>query len=143
VVRKVDWPPLLAPGRHYMSLIELRRYGVDRFEGKAFAHRERIFLSFEGLIQELLVAKIPCQVRVDGSFLTEKPDPDDIDAVVALDFDVSEMLSDDQRIIIDRINLPDGYLSIDIGALVNYPRNHEHFDGWAAADQMCNCYESV
>jgi hypothetical protein len=65
---KFDHPPLLAPGRHFMSLMDLQHLGVDRFiEPASQAHRERLFYSFEDFYQRLLVSKIPCDVVVDGT----------------------------------------------------------------------------
>lgn len=38
-----------------------------------------IFAEFERLVAFLTSAKVCCELRTDGSFLTEKNDPDDID----------------------------------------------------------------
>ena len=134
MVRKVDWPPLLAPGRHCMSLYELKALCVDGFEGPSLLHRECMFFGLERMVQEILSTKLPCHLRIDGSYLTKKPDPGDIDVVVVFDFDVSEALTEEQRMIIDVINGDHDYFSLDSSAWINYNRDHKLFGGGLSAD---------
>ncbi len=84
---KYDYPPLLAPGRHFLRLSDIEEFCVARFQEAARAYREKLFYSFEDFCQRLLVAHIPCDVVVDGSFLTEKPQPSDVDVKVYIDYD--------------------------------------------------------
>lgn len=140
MVRKVDWPPLLAPGRHYKTLSEIRDLCVDGFTGAAFAVREKLFHSFEQVFQDLLLANIACQIRVDGSFVTEKPEPGDVDVIVAIDLDVMDLLSDQQRSVVDNINSYDDYYKLDISAYTAYPRGHPFFGGLFDADTVTSDY---
>jgi hypothetical protein len=71
---KFDHPPLLAPGRHFMTL----SLCVYRFHGQARQRREKLFYALEELAQELLRVKLSCIAFADGSFLSEKPDPGDV-----------------------------------------------------------------
>lgn len=89
---KFDHEPLLPPGRHYLDLQDVYAIGVEPFRNGARATREQLYLKAEGLIQRLLVLRVPCRVFIDGSFLTKKPEPDDIDLVVSIDEDVAEAL---------------------------------------------------
>src|SRR4051812_27561577 len=122
---KYDHPPLLAPGRHYLSLLELYELCVTAFPGNRDC--EYKFRKVEEMVQQFLVEKIPCEMWVDGSFLTAKPDPDDVDIVVRLDFDVADNLTSGQRNLIDAAN-DLGYIDgIDSFVFVTYPRDHPLF----------------
>jgi hypothetical protein len=44
---KYDHLPLLAPGRHYMSLPEIEALCVHRFDGVARTVRERLFYALD------------------------------------------------------------------------------------------------
>jgi hypothetical protein len=69
--------PLLAPGRHSMELGELRVLTVVRFP---HSHRRpMLFPELERLVDDLNARNVVCELWVDGSFLTEKEEPDDID----------------------------------------------------------------
>lgn len=125
--RKGDAPPLLAPGAHCVSLAELKALTVGRFEPPHRDYRERLFLQLEEFVQRLLIAKIPGELSVDGSFLTEKPRPGDVDVVFVIDHDVSEALSADQDALIFEINSTVFVNSVDSLAIVRYPRGHQYF----------------
>jgi hypothetical protein len=123
---KYDHPPLLAPGRHYMTLAQLEARFVHPFSGAARSCREKLFYSFEGLIQRLLVAKIRCDLFIDGSFLTQKQEPDDIDVIVSVEHGIFIQLSDQQMQLLEEINVTD-LAPVDSAALTTYPRDHERF----------------
>lgn len=123
---KFDHPPLLAPGRHFLSLSELFRIGVKRFEDEgARAHREKLFYSMEEMYQTLVVAKVPCDFIVDGSFLTEKARPSDIDVKVFICEDAHSILSDEQHLAYNAINDYESTGLVDSSAYVKYPLGHE------------------
>lgn len=79
---KAQFPPLLPPGFHLRSLLQLRELTVQRFNHGA--GRESLFAALESAIERIEAAKIPCELWIDGSFLTEKMDPDDIDIALFL-----------------------------------------------------------
>lgn len=74
---KVAFQPLLPPGRHVMTVDRLRDLTVTRFIGSA--RRPILFAELERLVSDLLALRVVCELWVDGSFLTEKDEPDDID----------------------------------------------------------------
>ena len=118
---KYDHPPLLAPGRHYLSLQEIETLCVHPFDGAARSCREK-------LLQKLLVARIRCDAFIDGSFLTEKPTPDDVDVFVATEFGVFDSLSEEQHQLLDSINIEPRLVPlVDGWAVTTYPRDHERF----------------
>lgn len=108
---KPDFPPLLAPGRHVMTLYQFKAAFVD-----AFPHDKRrltLYLKLEEFIQMLLVAEIPCEVWLDGSFLTRKEEPDDIDVTVILDHGANDWLSSEQMALIDGVETIADYPDVD------------------------------
>ncbi|MBJ6124778.1 DUF6932 family protein [Microvirga splendida] len=122
---KYDRSPLLAPGRHYLTLEQLYGLCVARFPGNR--DREHKFHKVEEMVQQFLIAEIPCEMWIDGSFLTEKPDPGDVDIVVKIGFDVSEALTSEQRQLVDAANDIVYIEGIDSFVFVAYPRDHEFF----------------
>lgn len=83
---KPELPPLLSPGLHRMTMDELWRLCVGRFPNSST--RERLFEGFCNLKSVLVRAAISAEIWIDGSFLTEKIDADDVDFVMKLDGDI-------------------------------------------------------
>ena len=129
---KIDYPPLLAPGRHYMTLQEIQNTCVEPFFGEERAHRKKLFYALEEFIQKLLVARIRCDVFLDGSFVTRKPFPDDVDVIVSTELAGYERLSEEQLNLLDSVNRDGFILGVQSFSMVRYPREHERFG--SAAD---------
>jgi hypothetical protein len=124
---KYDYAPLLAPGAHRLALPEIESLCVHRFAVQAMRHREKLYYALEDFIQRLLVARIPCTVLVDGSFLTEKPYPDDVDVFVTTDHDVIGHLTETQLQLLGNINSGTGFIGgVDSLAMTKYPHGHPH-----------------
>jgi hypothetical protein len=123
---KYDHAPLLAPGRHYLSLVDVEALCVHQFTGETRGRRETLFHGLEELIQRLLVANIRCDVFIDGSFLTEKPEPDDVDVIVSTEIYAFERLSENQMQALEAINQYDSG-TIDSSSWTTYPRGHDYF----------------
>jgi hypothetical protein len=121
---KFDHPPLLSPGRHYMTLPQIEARCVAVFDGAARQHRERIYYAFEDLYQRILIAGLPCTVYVDGSFLTEKPMPDDVDVIITVDADAIGGLSPAQKQLRVDFNNPSFIPNVQIWAGTAYPVGH-------------------
>lgn len=100
---------------------------VVPFDAAARARRESLYHGLEQLVQSLLVAKIPCDVLVNGSFFTEKPEPDDVDVKVYIDVDAHAALTDEQLVALNSINDYDYIPGVDGSAWVSYPRGHPDF----------------
>ena len=77
---KDEFPPLLGAGFHKKTADELKAMVVDRFPKSQ--RRRMLFAKLLNVISYIEQAKIACDIWVDGSFLTEKIDPDDVDFVV-------------------------------------------------------------
>lgn len=108
-----------------MSLPQVERMCVTALGNRP--SRVKHFINLERFVQDFLVARIPCEVWVDGSFLTEKPDPDDVDIVALLNADVADALTSDQRALVDAANEPDYLPGIDSFVDTLYPRGHPLF----------------
>lgn len=124
---KYDHMPLLAPGRHKMAFADVQQLCVTMFDGNR--QREVLYHHLEEFVQAYLRLQLPCEIWIDGSFMTEKPDPSDVDVLVQIDADVAERLSPEQRLLIDDTN--DGAFLPHIDSFVDtiYPRGHSMRDG--------------
>ena len=72
---------LLPVGIHDCTLAELKiRFGVFQSNDQ----RPRLFARLESFLAEVRAAGLVRSVLVDGSFVTSKPDPNDIDLVVVV-----------------------------------------------------------
>ena len=75
-----DFPALLPLGMHKMSITELRKLCVDRFD--LSTTRDAIMQGLEQVVNILHAQSIKGKLWVDGSFLTEKINPHDSDVVL-------------------------------------------------------------
>jgi len=126
---KTEFPPLLADGLHQMSVAELKQLCVMEFP--LSKRREAIMRSLESLLAGLSSATVKAQVWIDGSFLTKKIDPDDVDLVVVIqeqDFSLSMTIPVRRdalvRIVKQEFTIPvkcDSYLNIE------YPQGHSRY----------------
>jgi hypothetical protein len=70
---------LLPVGIYDCTLAELKsRFGVFQTTDQ----RPRLFARLEGFLVEARATGLVCSILVDGSFVTSKPNPNDIDLVV-------------------------------------------------------------
>ncbi|WP_156312054.1 DUF6932 family protein [Methylobacterium platani] len=99
---KYDEPPLLAPGRHFMTLSALERICVLPFAAPEM--RRRLFQQLCIFVKCFDAAGIRCEMLINGSFLTSKPDPKDVDVAIILDPDVTELLTVEQELLVDAVN---------------------------------------
>lgn len=119
---KFDHQPLFAPGWRYVTLWDLKRICVDPFERSA--SRAKLFWKLEEFVQRFLLAGIPCEMVINGSFLTEKVDPSDIDVAVNLDLDVADNLNDEQFALTNEVNSENFIDGIDSFVETVFPLGH-------------------
>lgn len=98
---KEEFPPLLEFGFHLMSEGDLRLLTVEMFP--LSATRPVLWESLEWLTAELRRRDIWGTLWIDGSFLTEKIDPDDIDFVLMVEADVLNALNYEQLEFVDSL----------------------------------------
>jgi hypothetical protein len=77
-----EFPPLLPKGFHSKLLHEIIDICVTPFQNPE--RRKYLYDRFEQLHGQLVRFGIHLEIWVNGSYLTEKPDPQDIDMVVLL-----------------------------------------------------------
>lgn len=77
---KPDFPALLAPGLHQMTLQDLNSLAVVPFAGDT--QRAVLFHKLTLWETEVRACGLKGTMWIDGSFLTQKPGPDDIDCVM-------------------------------------------------------------
>lgn len=77
---KPDFPFLLQPGIHKITLADLHQLAVLPFP--ADAKRTQLFLLLSQWIQSLQALQVTAILWLDGSFLTEKLVPGDIDCML-------------------------------------------------------------
>lgn len=92
---KREFPPLLAPGFRDLTVEELRALCAP---ASSSGRRQYLFARFCDLLALLARLGIPIEIWLDGSFLTEKQEPDDIDLVVLFSSDDANRLSPVDRL---------------------------------------------
>lgn len=119
---KPEFAPLLAPGRHLLSIPELRSLCVGRFT--ASTTRPALLIELERLVNTLDSLSIRCDIWVDGSFLTEKVDPGDIDLSIKIDEDVLLGLDANTFLLLEDIAEGRFSAKLDSYMVVSYPVGH-------------------
>jgi len=77
----LDDAGLLPPGVHDCTLDEVRRsFGVFRTTDR----RPTLYDKLQALVQEAWATGLVAEIIIDGSFVTAKPDPNDIDLILVL-----------------------------------------------------------
>lgn len=79
-VTKPDFPPLLSAGIHHMTMREIRARFVLPFPNDL--SRPRLYNNLTRWVEELRAARIGATLWVNGSFVTAKPNPADLDCVL-------------------------------------------------------------
>lgn len=82
---KDEFPPLLGEGLHPMSIRDLKTLVVDGFPQSQ--RRAPLWSNLVALIDKLTLRGIECDLWVDGSYLTKKLEPDDVDFVLDIRID--------------------------------------------------------
>lgn len=123
---KFDHPPLLAPGRHNFSVSEFSTRFVFGPHGE---HRFTLFLKLHDLIRQLEKWSIVCELWIDGSYLTEKEIPDDIDGTIVIYWEDYEALSDDAKSFLDDLTYKFETTKdvLDMFLVFRYPRTDPRY----------------
>lgn len=77
-----EYPALFPVGLHTVSLLEIRRLCVESFPDSKT--RPMIFDALKAGLEHLKTAGVPGKLWIDGSFLTDKPNPNDVDLLLVL-----------------------------------------------------------
>ena len=87
---KVDFPPLLVPGIHKLTMPQLEELTVKPFP--LDLRRVALFDSFTVWFESLKALGVSGKLWIDGSFLTDKLNPSDIDCV-SFSFDLTRNIT--------------------------------------------------
>jgi len=103
---KIEYPPLLSDGFREIGLWQLDEWFLEPFAEKS---RRRFLIDrLRAFIEKLDELNLDVELWLDGSFATLKPEPEDIDMVLFVDFSSvrllnSIQLSQFEGIVVDRI----------------------------------------
>jgi hypothetical protein len=90
-----EFPPLLQPGLQKMTIADLKALVLDGFPKSK--SRKELWQNFSELVGNIAALGIKCEIWVDGSFLTEKIDPSDVDFVVDVPIDLVQTFNEQQQ----------------------------------------------
>lgn len=126
--RPPDFPCLFPLGFHHLWIADVERVCVEFFP--LSTTRGLIMDGLTQFVQRLVDAKITGEIWVDGSFLTDKIDPKDVDIVVRIDGDaIYDSGTSEQRDAIDWvIDNQKATLRCDSYVLMEYPVGHPLYD---------------
>lgn len=119
-----EYAPLLPEGLHPVDETALRQLCLASFPRSRT--RGRLFAAMEQLIALLRNSGIAAEVWIDGSFVTRKPDPRDVDVVLFVDWSFAESGTPRQRTVIRDLDdrtpvVPSG---LDLFTVIEYPVGH-------------------
>jgi len=92
---KSEFPPLLVPGLHNRTVTELKQLCVTGFANSAT--RGSIMLGLEDVVTRLCGAALAGEIWIDGSFLTQKLDPEDVDMAFGVPHQLYDNGSPEQK----------------------------------------------
>lgn len=98
---KTDWPALLAAGMHPMSLPELENKALQG--GLATDRRLELFSRLTAYLQAVIETGCRAEAWIDGSFMTTKPDPSDIDIALFIYPDSLGDMPQDAQIMLEAL----------------------------------------
>ena len=122
---KPEWPPLLERGFHPMTLDALRQICVTSFA--LSKTRLTIMAGLGQLVQDVSKYGIVADLWIDGSFVTEKLDPEDADVVFSVRAELYDSGTASQRQILDALNDVDLKPSYHTHSFVYYEYPAGHF----------------
>ena len=75
-----EFAPLFSEGFHRLTVADLKQRCVDAFPQSTT--REHLMVNFQKVLLVLEAQRIRCEIWIDGSFATFKPNPRDIDFTI-------------------------------------------------------------
>lgn len=97
-----EFPPLLQAGLHKMSVDELKAKVVDAFP--LSAGRATLWANFIDVVGQIKKLGLQGEIWVDGSFLTNKLNPGDVDFVFDLPIHVIEQATPQQEELLEKLS---------------------------------------
>jgi len=91
----MEYPALLKAGMHDMTLLDMKNICVDAFNDSE--RREILFSRLKSYIGQFEEFSLDMEIWIDGSFVTKKINPSDIDLVVIFDEKSVNALSSEEQ----------------------------------------------
>ena len=104
---KKEYPCLIGPGFHDLKPEELTAL-LKKHHPRPKTRRE-IWGRYQAFLRRLQTVGISFEVWVAGSFITEKPDPADVDTVVSASKDLVDSLPQPQAAVLTELLLPSNH----------------------------------
>jgi hypothetical protein len=114
-----------------MSMDGLARMAVTPFPTSA--SRPRLLTALEAMVSRVATCVPICDIWIDGSFVTEKPEPDDVDLTLMVEGAAFDML--DTAVQMDLLNFQDGRFGPALHVFVVITREKGH-PGYALSQQL-------
>ena len=102
---KEEFPPLLEPGFHVMTLADLRVKCVVAFS--LSKSRSKIMDGLDKFVDMLRGESVVGDLWIDGSFMTQKLDPEDVDVVLSVQSSFHENGTEAQQALVDLVAAAD------------------------------------
>jgi hypothetical protein len=124
-----DLPSMFPIGFHHLTMGDIEQACVDQFPLSTV--RGIIFKGLATFVETLEIAKVPGELWLDGSFLTEKINPKDVDVVLRVEAAIYNSGTPEQRDAIDWVIANQKLtLKCDSYAFFEYPSAHAlHAEG--------------
>ena len=101
MIDKEEFPPLLEPGFHVMTLADLRARCVPAFP--LSKTRTKIMDGLAKFVDLLRAEDVVGDLWIDGSFVTQKLDPEDVDVVLSVQSRFYENGTEAQQALVDLV----------------------------------------
>lgn len=105
MIDKEEFPPLLEPGFHVMTLADLRARCVAAFS--LSKTRSEIMDGLDKFVDMLRVENVVGDLWIDGSFMTQKLDPEDVDVVLSVQSHFHKNGTEVQQALVDLVEAAD------------------------------------
>jgi hypothetical protein len=122
---KVEYPPLLCKGFHVHTLAGLRQRCVDGFP--LSKTRAKIMAGIEQVAGRFAAVKMKGDLWIDGSFMTQKIDAQDVDVLLRVDDWFHSRCTRDQIDAIEWMKREGPALGCDAYVHVDYTQGHSQY----------------
>jgi len=121
-----EYPPIFEIGRHIINAKELRALCVNNFPSSYT--RPQIMDGLEKILTKIINADIKGEIWVNGSFVTKKINPNDVDLVLRISAELYENGNDTLRETLDWLssNLKGSHLC-DSYCFMEWPEGHKNY----------------
>jgi hypothetical protein len=135
--RRMGYKPLLPPGLHDMSEEDLENHFLGSFPNSST--REKLVNGLKTYLSALENIGISFEVWIDGSFTTEKENPNDIDIVVfGSHSEIDKLPNETQKqlaALLDRINIKHATGCDVLFAVTEDQNRRSYWRGWYGFDR--------